>query len=274
MIKPILAGLPGTTYTPVAIEHAVTLAHTNNAEVTGVTVLDAYRVRSLGGAVPSPWEDADAIRDRRMTNTETRIAQSIREFEATSEAAEIRHRVVEESGDSFTRVVDLTRYQDRMMFGLRSLFKFEQLPDPHNALARLVQTGVRPLLAILKGFYPVKKVLIAYGNLMESAKAMTQCVQMRLWPEAKLRIVTFEYAADKVEQLARNAADYCQAHGFEQEEACVPDAAQAQLPPYPEKWTTDRMVVGNSEKNQLLRRIFGETAPHAIRHTHRPLFLA
>ena len=43
MIKRVLVGLAGTTYTPVAIERAVTLAKTHDAEVTGVTVLDARR---------------------------------------------------------------------------------------------------------------------------------------------------------------------------------------------------------------------------------------
>jgi len=33
-------------------------------------------------------------------------------------------------------------------------------------------------------------------------------------------------------------------------------------------------VIGNSAKNLLLRRIFGETALHAIRNAKGPLFLA
>ena len=51
MIKRILVGLAGTTYTPVAIRRAVNLAQTNGAEVTGVTVLDASRVHGLGRAI-------------------------------------------------------------------------------------------------------------------------------------------------------------------------------------------------------------------------------
>ena len=48
MIKRILVGLAGTTYTPVAIERAVTLANSHDAEVTGVTVFDASHIRRLG----------------------------------------------------------------------------------------------------------------------------------------------------------------------------------------------------------------------------------
>ena len=66
-----------------------------------------------------------------------------------------------------------------------------RMQDPHDALVRLVESGVRPLLAVSKGVYPVRNVLIAYSESMESAKAMKRFVQMRLWLEAKLRVVTF-----------------------------------------------------------------------------------
>ena len=109
----------------------------------------------------------------------------------------MRHQVLREVGEPFTLMIDQARYHDLMIFGLRSLFEFDLVPDPHNALVRLVQAGVRPLIAVSKGFYPVKKVLIAYSGSMESAKAMKRFVQMRLWPEAKLRIVTFEHEAEQ-----------------------------------------------------------------------------
>jgi len=48
MIKRILVGLAGTTYTPVAIQRAVSLTQTHVAEVTGVTVLDRRRIRCEG----------------------------------------------------------------------------------------------------------------------------------------------------------------------------------------------------------------------------------
>jgi nucleotide-binding universal stress UspA family protein len=34
------------------------------------------------------------------------------------------------------------------------------------------------------------------------------------------------------------------------------------------------MVVGNSEQNLILRRIFGETSLNVIRNAEQPLFLA
>jgi nucleotide-binding universal stress UspA family protein len=271
MIKRILVGLAGTNYTPVAIERAVTLAQAHDAESTGVTVLDARRVRSRA----APAEDADATSDRRIAVTQARIAESIRDFELACQTASIKHRVVAESGDAFTTLVDLARYHDLIVFGLRSVFEYDFLAGaPESLLIRLVGAGVRPLIAVSEKFRSISRVVIAYSGTMESAKAMKRFVQMRLWPDAKLRVVTFEHQADKAEQLVGDAADYCRAHGFEPEEAFVPDSPKDHLLPYALEWGADLTVVGNSAKNLLLRRIFGETALHAIQNANRPLFLA
>ena len=45
------------------------------------------------------------------------------------------------------------------------------------------------------------------------------------------------------------------------------------LLPYAQDWDADLIVVGNSAQSLLLRKLFGETALHLIRHADRPLFL-
>lgn len=274
MLKRILVGLGGTEYTVSAINQAVTLALTHDAEVTGVSIIDERRLTYSGPVPMGGGQYAHELADDRMEKAKERGAWAVQEFTDACRASSVRHKVLREVGEPFSLMMDQARYHDLMIFGLRSLFEFDLVPDPHNALVRLVQAGVRPLIAVAKGFYPVKKALIAYSGSMESAKAMKRFVQMRLWPEAKLRIVTFEHQADKAKRLVSDAADYCRAHGCEPEEAFVADSPKDHLLPYAEAWGADLTVVGNSAKSLLLRRIFGETALHAIQHANRPLFLA
>lgn len=273
MLKRILVGLGGTDYTVSAVNQAVALAMCHDAEVTGVSIVDETRLTNVGVPIGGGHYTRELVKDR-LSKAKERVEWAVQEFNEACSASGVRHRVLREVGEPFSLMIDQARYHDLMIFGLRSLFEFDILPDPHNALVRLVQAGVRPLIAVSKGFYPVNKVLIAYSGSMESAKAMKRFVQMRLWPEAKLRIVTFEQRADKAKQLVGDAADYCRAHGFEPEEAFVPDSPKDRLLPYAEEWGADLTVVGNSAKNLLLRRIFGETALHAIQNANRPLFLA
>lgn len=275
MIKRVLVDLPGTTYTPVAIERAVTLAHAHDAEVTGVTVFDARRVHGLGGAVPPPGEDADAIREQRIAITESRIAESISDFEAACQTANLKHRVVEESGDPFTKLVELARYHDLMVFGLRSIFDYDfQVGDPESLLIRLVGAGVRPLIAVSEKYRSISRVLIAYNGSMESAKAMKRFVQLCLWPGAELKIVTFHPSDSHVHELLQSAAEYCRSHGLRVCHQSNPGDPKVLLLVAATLWQADLIVMGNSARSVFLRNVLGDTLLGAIRNTRIPLFLA
>lgn len=273
MIKRILVGLGDSEYATSAIKRATELALAHDAEVTGVSIVDVSRLSDVGPVPIGGAAYAASLRDHRLQVAREHVEKSLHEFERVCGSQGVRHRTLREESEPLSLMIGMARYYDLMVFGLRSLFEFDLVPDPHDALVRLVQAGVRPLIAVPKEFSPVNKVLISYSGSMESAKAMKRFVQMRLWPEAKLQVVTFEHPADVAEQLVGDAADYCRAHGFEVEEAFVPKAPKNHLLPHATEWGADLIVIGNSGKNLLLRRIFGETALHAIRNSDRPLFL-
>ena len=275
MIKRILVGLGGADYTASAINQAVALAMAHDAEVTGVSVNDPEHVTptlsmAIGeGALIYPFPEAD------LKKAKERIELATQELIDACRGAGIRYRVLREVGEPFSVMTSEARYHDLMVFGLRSLFDSDFVPDPHNVLVRLVQAGVRPLIAVSKTLRPVTKVLIAYSGSMESATAMKRFVQMRLLPVSQLRIISFDDGGGaNAQQLVTDAADYCRAHGLNAETECINGSPKEQLLPYAESWGADLMVMGNSAKNLLLRRLFGDTAFDVIRNANLPLFLA
>ena len=84
---------------------------------------------------------------------------AVRKDSAWIGAAGVRHRIVREVGEPFALMISEARYHDLMIFGLRSLFESDLVGDPHDALVRLVRSGVRPPLAVSMGFPPIKKAL-------------------------------------------------------------------------------------------------------------------
>ena len=86
--------------------------------------------------------------------------------------------------------------------------------------------------------------------------------------------MTFHEHKSAGESRLAKAKTYCEAHGFEPETECVTDPPLENLLPYADEWNADLIVLGNSAKNMLLRRILGDTALHVMRHSERPLFLA
>ena len=89
-----------------------------------------------------------------------------------------------------------------------------------------------------------------------------------------LHIVTFEDAHGDPEQLLQNAAHYCESHGYQVDTNYINENAYVNLLSYAEQWNADLIVMGNSNRNLLLRRIFGETMLHVVQNTDRPLFLS
>ena len=76
MIKRILVGLGGTSYTPVAIQHAVKLSKRFEAEVTGITVVDVKHLSNIGPVPVGGEHAADKLRRHRIIVTKERIEEA------------------------------------------------------------------------------------------------------------------------------------------------------------------------------------------------------
>jgi len=273
VIKRILVGLSGTPFTPVAIRRAVMLAQSQGAAITGVTIADPDRIRNADLVIPGASGGTDSLRPRKRVSGE-QIEQAIAELEAACRAADVKCRLQRETGDAFSAMIDLARYHDIIVFGLRSVFEHDLLcPDPEALLLRLVMAGVRPMIAVSNEFRPISRVLVAYNGSMDSAKAMKRFVQLRLWPEARLKIMTFNPSDNEATRLATDAAEYCQAHGFHVDWQTNPGDPSVLLLASAALWQADMIVMGNSARSVFLRRALGDTALEAIRRAEIPLFL-
>lgn len=275
MIKRILVGLGGTPYTPVAIQRAVSLAKRFEAEITGVTVFDHKHLSRIGPVPVGGEHYADELRKYRISLTKEHVQEAISKFESACTEAVIKYQVKqEERKDPFDLMISLARYHDLMIFGLRSIFEYGIAgEEPKDTLARLISSGVRPIIAVSEEYRPIQKVMIAYSGSMESAKTMKRFIQLQPWPDVKLKIVTFQSSEDKARRLLFDASEYCRAHGFSVETESNSGAPKDFLLPMATMWQADMIVVGNSARNLLVKRILGETALHILRNADRPLFL-
>ncbi len=275
MIKRILIGLGGTTYTPVAIRRAVQLAKRFEAEVTGVTVANIKHLERVGPVPVGGEQAADKLYRHRIAITNKQIEEAISNFITACDADGIKYKVEqEERQDPFDLMISLARYHDIMIFGLRSIFEYSiSDEEPKDILARLISAGVRPIIAVSEEFRPIQKVMIAYSGSMESAKTMKRFIQLHPWPDVKLKIATFHSSEDKARRLLFDASEYCRAHGFDVETESNQGIPKDLLMPMATLWKADMIVLGNSARNLMMKRLLGETALHIIRNADRPLFL-
>jgi nucleotide-binding universal stress UspA family protein len=275
-VKRILVGLGNSRTATSVTEHAIDIAKPRGAELVGLAVTDPVRLEWTG---PRPMgvgveEQTAELRKSRYERARADIAAAEETFATRCRAAGVAHRVNEETGDPFDVAEDLVRYHDMCVFGLQGLFEHDVVPEPVDALERLVSSGVRPVLAVGEAFRPITRVLVAYSGSIESAKTFKHFVHSGLYPEAVVRIVHFGHDEATARRRLEKSAGFFVAHGREVDtDHCRGDASR-ELVPYAEAWKADLIVAGNSSKNLLLRKLFGETALKLLRESPLPLYLA
>jgi nucleotide-binding universal stress UspA family protein len=273
-IRRILLGLGGTEYTPVAVRHAVELARRHEAEITAVTVVDERRLTDVGPVPIGGARAALGLQEYRMELTRQRLREAVALFKERCEADQIPFRVREEKGEAFSLMTDLARYHDVMVFGLRSVFDCGLGVDPQDTLARLVRSGVRPLVAVSREYRPIRRVLLAYSGSAESAKASKRFVQSHLWAVAETRLLTCAPFPESAKPLLADMAAYCRSHGFE------PDMEHSDEPPRTRilasaaEWEADLIVLGNGVRSAWLDRFLGGVTAYVVENADRPLYLS
>lgn len=273
MIKRILVGIGGTPFTSIAIQRAIELAQIHEAEVTGITVVDIDKLERIGPVGIGGDVYAQRIRDQRIKITRQRIEEVIGEFESACADAGITHRVKRETGAPFDLLIARARYNDLIVFGLRGLFDYGVVNEPKDTLSRLIEEGVRPVIAAAPQYRTIRKALIAYSGSMESAKAMQRFIQFQSWPDVKVKVVCFDKDEDEAKELLAGAEEYCRSHGFDAETESIQGSVRGQLLQHADDWNADVIVMGNSARGFWRRRVLGDTLLHVIQHTERTLFL-
>jgi len=275
MIKRILVGLGDVEHSANAVRHAVDLCKRHGAELTAVTVGDHRGLDNVGPVPIGGGAAAQELREHRYKLTRQIIERTIEQCEQTCEEAGILFRLVFEEGKPLDAVCRCARFNDLMILGREeTLFDHGVIDEPSDELVRLVSEGVRPILTVPKKTQEIRRALIAYSGSMESAKTVRRFILLRPWPDIEVRLVRFGESEDEAQCDMDHAAAYCRAHGIEVEPEIHSGSAKEKLLPMAEEWGADLLVVGNSAKRLLLRKLFGETALHAIRNATQAVFMS
>ncbi len=272
MLKRILVGLGDLAFSTSATRTALNLATVHDASLTAVTLVDPSHYAS--GPIPiGGGEAAKELREHRLQLTSGIIEESIEHFERACRQENVKFSIARETGDAFECMVDRSRYHDLTVCGLRNLFEHGVLEEPPHELVRLVEGGVRPIVAVGPEYNDISRILVAYSGSSESARTMKRFAQMSLWPECTVRVVTFGNDQGVGEERLEEAREYLLEHKLEAETEWVEGHAKEHLQTYATGWDADLIVMGNSARKFFIKRLFGETMMNLIESSEVPLFL-
>lgn len=273
MIKRILVALSGTPFTHTAIHHAVELARTHHAKVCGVTVTDINRLEDIGPVPVGGGAAAHDLTEHRMASAKESMQVSIDDFHAQCSEAGAASVLHMEEGDSLDQFMQLSRYNDLIVVGLRGLFEYGVVHNSRDLVLKAISKGLRPLLAVTEEPREINKVIIAYNGSMEAAKTMKHFARLHLWPNAEIRVICIG-KNDDADQLLADAVDYLEEYGYTVDsEHRIGDAARVLLPAADE-WGADLIVMGSTSRKKLGRLIWGDTALAVLEHSTVPVFLS
>jgi nucleotide-binding universal stress UspA family protein len=274
MLKRILVALSGTPFTPVAVRRAVELAQQHGASLTGITVVDIERLSDVGPVPIGGASRAHDLAEHRVAVTQERVEEEIAGFESACTAASVPFMVDRERGDAFELLLGLWRYHDLTIIGLRGLFEYGVVNNPDDYVLKLIRHGVRPIIAVSEQFREVNRVLVAYDGSSQSAMAMKRFAQLRLWPEATVKLACFGFEDEEATPLLIDAAAYLRAHGYDPEAESMLGGAKPGLLAHAQEWGADLVVMGSTFRSRILKLVMGPTTQEALVHAGVPLFLS
>lgn len=272
MIKRILVVLGGSQFMDSVIQTAIKLASRHGATLTGCAVVDASLV-DTGEAVPVGGGAAGKeAREQRMALARTGALEAMHRFEEACQAARIEHSIQTLEGDCVEVLRRAWRFQDVGLIGIREIFDYGAVTHDPDIVVKLINGGVRPLIAVDSRGTNMERVLVAFNGSFESCKALKQWLIVHANKDVAVRVLTCGDECSE-EDLERAGA-YVQDHDIKSVECVRVDGSPTDMIlSESENWGADLIIAGSTGRSWLSRMVIGDTARHLVEHSDIALFM-
>ncbi len=280
MIKRILVPLDGSDYTEAALTLAIQLAQQNDAEITGVVVLDTEGIEKSIGPVPiGAIRLAERLGELKAKEATARIEENLARFHRLCDRGNVRHREARFQGRPSESIVGESLYYDLVVAGTRTFFRFSGSPADGDLLVDVLDSTVTPLLAApkeLSGFdlrNGQAKALIAFGGSLPAARALHRFAQL-VAPQSVDVTLLMSHADEAFARYhLQRAEDYLRAQGIAHlkarwtSEPIIKTVEQKYLA------SSDIFVVGANSKGRAKKFVLGSLPQYLLTNSHKPVFI-
>lgn len=279
MIKRILVGVGQSPAQTALAPIVMDIAARNQAEVTGMALIDREHLAPsrppTTGVFQSKIKEGEDILKAALED----IAGPVRNLRESAEAQGVAFQEIGIDTDLVSAVGNAWQFQDLLVLSSHPWLGGEKAPRDVTAVLRFLVAGIRPILAV-PGFEakPRKKAMVALSGSLESAKAMKHFVQLGLWPEMTLHLVTVGSPknGEAPDRFLAGAADYVKAHGLEATTSVLEAAKDrsAALLSEAAAVEADTLILGSSYRRFLAMERFGTHAQELLEKFDGALFLS
>jgi len=274
MIKRILVVLGGSRFMDAVVRTSLDLAERHGASLFGCAVVDESLVNPAEPVPVGAGGASQDAREQRLGIARTGALEATHRFKEACEARGITHRAEVIEGDSIEVLRDAWRFQDVGVIGVREIFNYGAVEHDPDVVVRLINHGVRPLIAVDASSTPMDRVLVAFNGSAECCDALKQWTLTHSTPDVTVRIATC--GEDCAQGDLDDAVAYVREHGIANVEAVrlEGDGSVARiLLADGASWGANLLVAGSTGRGWLTRMMIGDNARELVERTDIALYL-
>jgi nucleotide-binding universal stress UspA family protein len=222
MIKRILIPLDPSPFTDSALEIGTILARLNQAELTGLVILDIPGIEKSMGPIPlGGLYYAEKREKAKEKEAEQRIHELLTKFKTKCEKEGINYREAEQQGSPSETIIQESIFYDAVIIGMRTFFHFETQDSPGDSLEELLDETITPVYAVPDKLILPKipqekiRVLIAFDGSLAASRALQRFAQLAPPPIFEVLLLTSDDKKEKAYYLMDQAESYLKCHNFQ-----------------------------------------------------------
>ena len=272
MLRSILVGLDGSTYSAAASELGIAWAQHHSCQLAGIAVVDRPSIveNSAKAIVTAGEVFADELAEAGQ-----KAEQLLEEFRRRCNKAGVAVEAMQFCGTPVAEILLEAQRHDVVLVGKQTYFQYETGTQQDDVVDRIIEHSPRPVVVTPKQVDVPSTTLIAYDSSLQAAKTLNSFVTSGLADKRTLHMVSVDEHQEKADHKMRRAVDYLQKHGlFVETHAIASEANVGEvLLDQVAELRAGLLVMGVFGKPSLQSFFFGSTTQHILKNASVPVFV-
>ncbi|MFC1556342.1 hypothetical protein ACFL67_04605, partial [candidate division KSB1 bacterium] len=251
------------------------LAKRNEAEVTGIAILDKPGIeKSVGPVGPGGSHYAKELREHHEDEALEKIDNLLKTFNEKCESAGVIHKTEEEQGSPSKRLIDLSIYYDLLIMGFKANYTYGE-KDTVKTMDKVIDNSVTPVLAVPERFKaPTGKLnaLIAFNGSQPSARSMHRFATMFDPTQFSVTVLVSNENLDAAHYYLNKAESFLSGHGFKDVEKKATFSSIIDIVNKEYYTWADLFVCGVHSRSELMTFFVGSLAKNLIEKGEKAVF--
>lgn len=275
MLRGILIGLDGTSFSDSAVTLGLRWAKLSGAVLAGQAVIDRPDLSATetvpgGSVIYRKFPD-----DKKIAEGKAKADEALAKFAARCDEARVAAKFMREMGDPALAILAQAQKYDLIMLGLETHFREVPGGGSCETLDRVLHSPPRPVVAVPAVLDEGITTVIGYDGSLEASRTLAAYVSTGLAAHYKNVVVTISEDHEEAARTAETAVAYLALHGVSANARPVEtrlDSA-AVLLDHASQFKAGLVVMGAFGHSELREVFFGSTTRSVLRGSKVPVFM-